>query len=118
MFDADEIKKAMEMSEARETIRVECEDGKVHEYKAKIWTVCGLDPETKTEIAWSKMCLVGGNEVVADAIMHVAQLQQVVEEIGSALVNAVPDLDDDTLKMRVEYSVRKLKKMRKESADA
>ena len=118
MFDAEEIKKVMEMSGARETIRVEHEDGKVLEHKAKIWTVCGLDPETQTEIAWGKICLVGGNEIVADAIMHVAQLQQVVEEIGSALVNAVPDLDDDTLDMLVEYSTKKLIKLRKESADA
>lgn len=121
MFDAEEIKKAMEMSEARETIRVEYEDGKVLEHKAKIWTVCGLDPENHEEFSWGKICLVGGDEIVEDAILHMAQLQLVVEEIGSAIVNAVPDLDDDTLEMMLEYCVKKLKKlkkMRKESADA
>ena len=118
MFDAEEIKKAMEMSEARETIRVEYEDGKVLEHKAKIWTLCGIDPENHKEFTWGKVCVVGGDEIVANAIMHMAQLQLIVEQIGDALVNAVPDLDNETMKMLLEYGVKKLKKMKKESADA
>lgn len=117
MFDAEEIKKAMEMSEARETIRVEHEDGKVYEHKAKIWTVCGLDPESHEEFTLGKICLVGGNDVVADAIVHMAQLQMVVDKIGSALVNAVPDMDYDRLTTMLNYSMKELKKIR-ESADA
>jgi hypothetical protein len=118
MFDTNELEKAMKLAQERETIRVISEDGSEKECRAKIWTMCGLDPDSSTEITWGKMCVVGGTEEMADVVMHLAQLTCVCTDIANAIVQTIPGMTQKKLQKVLFEAVKTLKEKHKECENA
>lgn len=118
MFDAKELEKALRMSQERETIRVINEDGTEKECRAKIWTICGLDNETSSEITWGKVCLVGGMDAIGDAIMHMAQLTCAAKELAKAVMETVPGMTQKKMEKLLSHAVGVLEKRHEEKKNA
>lgn len=118
MFDVNELEKGMRMAKERETIRVIHEDGTEKEFTAGIWTFCGLDKETSAEFTVGKICLVGGDEIVADAIIHVAQLMCVAHNISNAIIQSVPWMTEKRFLKMLVSAAKDLKKKHEGLADA
>lgn len=114
MFNTEELERAIRQSKERETIRVTYADGKVLEHEAGIWTVVGLDRESGSEITWGKICIVGGDDVVADAVLHMAQLAKVAKDIGNSLIKTVPGLTEKKLGKVLSHAIKVLEERHEE----
>lgn len=118
MFDMKELERGMKMAQERETIRVIGEDGTEQEYRAKIWTLCGIDSENRVEFVAGKVALVGDNEIIAEAVTHAAQLKMVAADIMKAIVETVPGMTQKKFMKLLKHAEMALLKSREEKKNA
>lgn len=84
------------------------EDGSTQECDVEKWFLIGIDRKNKTNVSWGRTIMIGGDEIVADAIHLIAMLMCSAEELGLKLCQAVPGLDKEELSKCVEYAMKKI----------
>ena len=83
------------------------QDGK-RECDAEKWTFFGLSRKNKTKINWVRVIAVGGDEQITDLVLLIAMMTSRARDLARDIVNAVPQLNEETLSELVEAAMETL----------
>ena len=84
------------------------EDGNTRECDAEKWTFFGLSRKNKTKINWGRVIAVGGDEQITDLVLLIAMMTSRARDLARDIVNAVPQLNEETLSELVEAAMETL----------
>lgn len=84
------------------------EDGKTRECDAEKWSFFGLSRKNKTKINWGRVIAVGGEEQITELVLLIAMMTSRARDLARDIVNAVPQLNEETLSELVEAAMETL----------